>query len=538
MSKDFHYPIPNAEADPIDLALSPGQMLFVLGANGTGKSTLLHKMTSSLGHRATRLSAHRQIWFHSNSPDILASQRDQSLQNVVNYESNDQSRYMDNNASARNQLLLFDFIRENEKINSEIANAARAKDEVLVADLITRESPLAKLNRLIKAANLHFQITFDPHGRYLACRSGFPPYSISELSDGERAALLVILTVLNLDIDSVAILDEPERHLHKSIVSPMLTSLLLERRDVIFVISTHDISFAIDQPNSKALLLRNYDKNSGRWTYDYVEKLESIDESIAYAVLGGRRKILFVEGGRTSLDLGIYSVLFPKVSVFPAGPSMSIVQMVRSIESSNELHRISAFGLIDGDYLTSEKKTDLKIDSVYCCSLNSVESLYYSRVAIEFVAVTMARILSRDPQEMISSAITLALPCFSRNRDKLASLAAEASVREALLEAAPSNSAIAARTVEKTQSIAVAQIYDSELENVDRLIAADDYDGLVAKYSVKRSGIATVIAKALGFAASQEFEEAVRSGIVTDDQFAQSIKGLLCGLAEALAEQP
>jgi ABC-type cobalamin/Fe3+-siderophores transport system ATPase subunit len=137
----FQFTIPSIDAEPTLLSMEPGQMLFVLGANGTGKSTLLHKMTNAVGKRATRLSAHRQIWFNSNSPDILASQRDQIFQSLYNNESNEQSRYMDNNASTRNQALLFDFIRANEKINSEIAAAARAYDSNLVADLISRESP-------------------------------------------------------------------------------------------------------------------------------------------------------------------------------------------------------------------------------------------------------------------------------------------------------------------------------------------------------------------------------------------------------------
>jgi ABC-type cobalamin/Fe3+-siderophores transport system ATPase subunit len=534
VSSAFQYIIPNAEGDPTEIILQPGQMLFVLGANGTGKSTLLHKITTSLGRRATRLSAHRQVWFHSNSADILSSQRDQSLSNLQARENEDQSRYMDPNAGTRNQILLFDFLKSNESINSKIAEAARSKNTLLVEKLIENESPLQKLNRLLLASNLHFQINFDEHGRYLASRQGFTAYSISELSDGERAALLIILTVLNVEPNSVAILDEPERHLHRSIVSPMLSSLLLERKDVVFIISTHDVSFAIDQPSSKVLLLRDFNKMSGNWTYDVVDGTESIDEAIAQAVLGGRRRILFVEGERSSLDFSIHGVMFPRVSVFPSGSSKNVVHMVRSVTASEKLHRIRAIGLIDGDYLSIEKKVALRSEGIFAFGLNSVESLYYCKVAVAFAARSIAKLLLRDADELIRSSLAAAVLSFSRNRDKLASLVAEARVLEALLESSPSNSAIMRRAIERTEPINVAAIYDEELRRLDELVQNADYDQLIAGYSVKRSGIRSEIAATLGFAHYQTYEECIRTGIVMDRDFASSMRSILEGVEEAV----
>ena len=61
----------------------------------------------------------------------------------------------------------------------------------------------------------------------LVATYGKPEYILSlihifaELSDGERNALLIGSDVLTTEPNSLIILDEPERHLHRSIISPL-----------------------------------------------------------------------------------------------------------------------------------------------------------------------------------------------------------------------------------------------------------------------------------------------------------------------------
>ncbi len=57
----------------------------------------------------------------------------------------------------------------------------------------------------------------------IASKSGGPHYSVAKLSDGERNALLIAATVLSVTPETLLLIDEPERHLHRSIISPPLT---------------------------------------------------------------------------------------------------------------------------------------------------------------------------------------------------------------------------------------------------------------------------------------------------------------------------
>ncbi|WP_442947933.1 AAA family ATPase [Nostoc sp.] len=50
----------------------------------------------------------------------------------------------------------------------------------------------------------------------VASKCGGTPYSIAELSDGERNALLIAANVLTVKNGTLVLIDEPERHLHRS----------------------------------------------------------------------------------------------------------------------------------------------------------------------------------------------------------------------------------------------------------------------------------------------------------------------------------
>ena len=84
----------------------------------------------------------------------------------------------------------------------------------------------------------------------MASKSGSKPYSIAQLSDGERNALLIATNVLTVKDGTLVLIDEPERHLHRSIISPLLTHLFAQRPECAFIVSTHDVMLPLDNPAS------------------------------------------------------------------------------------------------------------------------------------------------------------------------------------------------------------------------------------------------------------------------------------------------
>ena len=59
-------------------------------------------------------------------------------------------------------------------------------------------------------------------------------YSASEMSDGERAVFYILGQVLSANEGSILIFDEPELHIHKSIISNLWDEIEKLRPDCSF----------------------------------------------------------------------------------------------------------------------------------------------------------------------------------------------------------------------------------------------------------------------------------------------------------------
>jgi predicted ATP-dependent endonuclease of OLD family len=135
------------------------------------------------------------------------------------------------------------------------------------------------------------------------------------MSDGERAIFYMIGQALVADESTVLIVDEPELHVHRSIMSKLWDELEAIRPDCAFVFITHDLEFAAVRPAQK-FVIREYDP-APRWTIEDVPTATGFDEELTTMILGSRRPILFVEGDHNSLDMAIYRCCYPEWTVIP-----------------------------------------------------------------------------------------------------------------------------------------------------------------------------------------------------------------------------
>ena len=94
MSEKFEIPLING-GEPLSVSMQQGQSLFVLGANGSGKSSLLSLFTRNLGAKALRISAHRQMWFDGDVINVSAVERSNVRTSVANWDRDPVSRIRD-----------------------------------------------------------------------------------------------------------------------------------------------------------------------------------------------------------------------------------------------------------------------------------------------------------------------------------------------------------------------------------------------------------------------------------------------------------
>lgn len=504
----FNLSYENIESGYQTLTINSGQIMFLVGQNGTGKSTLMQLFAQNNQGRIRRITAHRQVWLNSDSIDLTPSGRGHSEKQILSVDVQDYSRFKDDHASVRSQITLFDLIDSENIENQKIALAARAGDNASVQILIGEKSPFSKLNEILRLSNLHFQVQIDVGSKLIAIRENCNPYSIAELSDGERNGLLIIANILTAPKDTLILLDEPERHLHRSIVSPLISTLLTYRPDCAFVISTHDVTLPHDQEDSSALLLRHYSHQPKSWVADFIDSVKNMDEGIANAVLGSRRKLVFIEGIVSSLDLQLYQILLPKVSIKPLGSCTDVEKVVQGIKESNNMHWIKAIGIIDRDNRSDDECEKLKSNGIFALDLYSVESLYYHPIVIKEVLERVKVINGLDVNSVLSQIYSQSVKIVNEHKERLAARMVERKVKESLSKLSPSWKNI----LNGTQSITldINEILKVENKLLEKHINDNDFQALIIRYPLRETPALDNIAKLATFFSREKYEQAVR----------------------------
>ncbi|MGW1454388.1 DUF4435 domain-containing protein [Salegentibacter agarivorans] len=441
MAQTFRIQLPTT-TEPIDYSLENGSSIFVLGANGTGKSSLMHRIYSLNRDNCVRIFAHRRTWFTSNTIDITPAQKIQTEGYIKTNDTKAESRYKDNYAQQRASISIFGLINSENTRARGITKAVDEDDLENAKSLAVKNSPLNDINELLALSNLPIKISLGEGELLLASKNGSENYSIAELSDGERNALLIASEVLIAKPGSLILLDEPERHLHRSIISPLLTSLINKRPDCGFVISTHDINIPMDYKASDILLLREcfwLGQNISNWDADIFSSNYDIPYEVKRSILGSKRTMLFVEGDESSLDVQIYQLIYPQISVIPKGNCREVQNAVDGIFNSENLHWIDAYGLIDADDRPMNQIESLLEKNIVATDCYSVESLYYDTDIIKKVAEVYSEITEKNADEIFENAINTIIPTISQHKDRMCARMCEKKSRTELMKNFPTH---------------------------------------------------------------------------------------------------
>ncbi len=289
-------------------------------------------------------------------------------------------------------------------------------------------------------SNIRIVISVRGNEQVLASKSGGTPYSIAELSDGERNALLIAANVLTVKEGTLVLIDEPERHLHRSIISPLLTLLFAKRTDCAFIVSTHEIMLPLDNPTARTLLLRDCTfaaSSITAWDANLVPSETEMDDDLKKDILGARKKILFIEGTERSLDKPLYSLIFPNVTVVAKSSCRDVERAVSSIRDLGDLHWLHSFGIVDNDGRTPTDIKRLKAKGVYAISVFAVESIYYYPDVQRRVAERHAAVTGENADTRLENAKNAAVAAIGPHIQRLSERASEKILREKVFENLP-----------------------------------------------------------------------------------------------------
>ncbi len=533
----IHYDIPMHSGDTLNsqtLNLEAGDVLFLVGRNGAGKSALLYRLAKVLeGESLVHMSALRQNTFSARQSQLneqsFVSVRRQVRKNAQSGEGrttdNLQDRWSD---MILHQLKRFDDIRSR-KI-SGLVDEGRAEDAITIS---RQTAPsLDVLNSTLADAGIGIGIEYDePTFAFKAAHQSGNRTGLHQLSDGERAAIQVATVIITADEGSVFCIDEPERHMHRSMSAPLLNALVTSRSDCAFVVSTHDVDLVYSVQEAKVGLVRDCKwrgNEPASWDFQLLLPDNRIPEELRRTIIGARRNILFVEGTEESLDYQLFSLLFADTTIVPQSTCTEVIRAVKGVNASREMHDVRAFGLIDRDDRTPEEVAALEGESITTLGVRSVEALYYQKPCAGAVQVALEAATGEryDGYEVACAKAVCHLADNPTKVDELVARKAEAKMRETLLSHMPTWKDIRDKP-DISHGVSVASTYAAEKQKVERLITERDFQSLVAQYPLRDTGALSLFAAAIGRPNHVAYTRAVKSRLTEDVHLASQLLPLL-----------
>ena len=384
--------IPRKDNSNLELTLKAGKTTIIIGANGSGKTRLAVYLEEQLGEKAHRIAAHRALSLNPNIEKISEAKAKQGLfygnpewaKDISQRKSarwnNKSSTYLLNDFD---RLLQYLFAQQN---NLAVENHQKSKRGEEITNSETKLDILQEVwERLLPTKKL--RITADDI-RVSSIGIESADYSASEMSDGERAVFYILGQVLSANEDSILIFDEPELHIHKSIISNLWDEIEKLRPDCSFLMITHDIEFAATRV-AKKYVIRNYYSDPA-WDISEIPDSE-LDEQTITLILGSRKPILFIEGEKTSLDMETYRLCYPEWTVIPKGSCKDVIQAVSSLRKLNEdmpILNIKCAGIVDRDTRDNSQIQKLEGEGIKVLLCSEIENIFSrSSVAYEILKI-------------------------------------------------------------------------------------------------------------------------------------------------------
>ena len=542
--EDIKLEIPKVPDDPnpISLNLKNGDQLFIVGANGSGKSVLMQRFT--LGNNNVEwIVAHRQTWFAYAKTNLSLERREQFEKDRISLIARNEARWKDSYGENNLSALLFDLDHKYNIINESIAQNVRDKDMVSAEKIaIESPSPFDQINMLLGIGSLTVSLERAKDRSILARHPNGDPFSIAEMSDGERSAVIIASHVITAEPGTLFLIDEPERHLHRSIIEPFLSALFeFRKEDCTFVVATHEIALPIANPEAQILVVRSCEWENSRcvsWDAEILEPNSQLPddlklpEELKHDILGSRKKILFVEGSSNSLDFRLYKILFPDISVIPKGSCEEVQKAVIGLRDSQDNHHVEAFGLIDRDNMPPENVKKLREKGVFALEVYAVESLYYCSDAIAAIADQQAESLNEDKNKLIESANKQAIDALKINAERMTARRCERQVKEKLSKSLNWEMIIDNPT--QSIKISINNPFTDELKHFNKLVEEENLNELIDRYPARESGAFEIIAKSLRCLKKKDYERRVITQIQGDNELAEKLKKRIGPLSSRL----
>ncbi|MES2962035.1 MAG: AAA family ATPase [Pseudomonadota bacterium] len=512
MTLGFTFSIP-APSGTQNFKLKKGESILFVGANGSGKTHLAVKIENDLGINAHRISAHRALTLNPSVTKISEKEATNGLRTGHAHKdaniTNRSGHRWGNNLSVS---LLNDFDRLIQLLFAEQGNVTlRTHQKVHAGN--TDPVECTKFQKLIIIWDRllpHRKLNITGDDITVLAPNSTSPYSAQDMSDGERAIFYLIGQTLCAAENSVIIFDEPELHIHRSIMSSLWDELEGARPDCAFIFISHDLEFVASRVGKK-YVIRAYDNSASEtWTIEEVPEETGFSEEVVTQILGSRKPILFVEGSGSSLDYAVYRNCYSGWTVMPRGRCEDVIHSVVTMRKNASLTRITCAGIVDADDYSSEEISYLEKLGIKVLAVSEVENLFalpsiakaigthegYEGAVLDEKLLKMKAAIIEHVQHKNNTEECVARYC-RRRIDRV--------LKKIDLSDAATISDIATKYKTETEALNVAQIADTRRSAITKSIQSQSIEDLMRLYDNNKNGLISIVASHMKATNLKEF---------------------------------
>lgn len=465
----------------------------VVGTNGSGKSTLASTIKNNFSEKVGIVIPAQKLLIIPTFDSVPSFEK--SMSDYKKFERNTIDTKTTYSLSQYNTLP-YEEVKKYALDYKYILNTLFA-EKTWIQDIIYKDFnekgnnanmkrddyPVIKLEKAINIWNFlieYREMFYDNNNNLkIKVKESLEEYPAYKMSDGEKNIFFLIGRVLLASNDAIIIIDEPEMYLHKAIINKLWDRLEYERCDCKFIYLTHDLEFA-DSRNANKYWIKDFQFPS-KWEIEPIPE-NDIPDSLLMKILGSRKKILFCEGKKSSLDIQIYEILFPNYTITPVESCSNVINYTRAFNKIPNKNS-TAIGIVDRDFRTDEQINKFISEKIYVYSVAEIENLFLledfiqifaknkkERIDIENLKEKIIDKLEKDEELQISNYVTSYINyIFSEEH----------------IKNAKNQTAIKSNFGDFIAKIDIDKLYNKRKEEIERIIKEKDYLEAIKVYNNK-----------------------------------------------------
>lgn len=473
-----------------DISFQSPHNFVIVGANGSGKSHLGAYIESLYPDKTLRISAQRAL----TVPGSVSIGDYESYWNAIQYgnssdrrnffkwgvdEQEKTIRLIDDYEKTLSAVFSYQYNEEHKFYTESKGKVNRSESVDVVPDRITD-----RIKSIWREVFPQRQLEFET-AKVIAVYNG-DQYQAKYMSDGERVALYLISQCLLAPSGMMIIIDEPEIHLHRTIMTRLWDTIERFCEEKVFVYITHDLDFAASRKDAAKIWVQAYQPPHA-WDLQLLPENEDIPEGLMLEVLGNRKPVLFVEGEKTSYDYQLYQHIYSGRYVVPVHNCSKVIELTKAFNNDKirTIHHLDVKGLIDRDYLSQDEVDANARFGITALNVAEVENLYLLEPLLRMVAEQM----NFDPNEIVNKVKDFIFNEFIKEQDiQLRDLCSRQIAFKLQQFSKPKGGSLQNLKDAVTSTVAsvdVDKIYTQNSRLVAEIINKRDYNKLLSVYNRK-----------------------------------------------------